>query len=88
MSKPNFVAMTTANERCHADFLRLSDGKLSPAHRTAFTSSGRAHAVQPVDAVQSEYSLWTRDVEQNGVLATFEDLGIGFVPFSPLVKSA
>jgi aryl-alcohol dehydrogenase-like predicted oxidoreductase len=44
----------------------------------------RAHAVQPVTAVQSEYSLWTRDVEQNGVLAVCEDLGIGFVPFSPL----
>jgi aryl-alcohol dehydrogenase-like predicted oxidoreductase len=44
----------------------------------------RAHAVQPVAAVQSEYSLWTRDPEQNGVLATCEALGIGFVPFSPL----
>jgi len=44
----------------------------------------RAHAVQPVTAVQSEYSLWTRDPERNGVLATCEDLGIGFVPFSPL----
>jgi aryl-alcohol dehydrogenase-like predicted oxidoreductase len=44
----------------------------------------RAHSVQPIAAVQSEYSLWTRDVEQNGVLATCEELGIGFVPFSPL----
>lgn len=44
----------------------------------------RAHSVQPVAAVQSEYSLWTRDVEQNGVLAVCEELGIGFVPFSPL----
>ena len=44
----------------------------------------RAHAVQPVAAVQSEYSLWTRDVEHNGVLAACEELGIGFVPFSPL----
>ncbi len=44
----------------------------------------RAHAVQPVAAVQSEYSLWTRDPEQSGVLATCEELGIGFVPFSPL----
>jgi len=44
----------------------------------------RAHAVQPVAALQSEYSLWTRDVEQNGVLATCEELGIGFVAFSPL----
>jgi aryl-alcohol dehydrogenase-like predicted oxidoreductase len=44
----------------------------------------RAHAVQPVAAVQSEYSLWTRDVERNGVLGACEELGIGFVPFSPL----
>jgi aryl-alcohol dehydrogenase-like predicted oxidoreductase len=44
----------------------------------------RAHAVQAVAAVQSEYSLWTRDVEQNGVLAICEELGIGFVPWSPL----
>src|SRR5436190_886266 len=44
----------------------------------------RAHAVQPVTAVQSEYSLWTRDVEHNGVLATCEEFGIGFIPFSPL----
>ena len=43
----------------------------------------RAHAVQPVTAVQSEYSLWTRDPEAD-VLATLEELGIGFVPFSPL----
>ena len=44
----------------------------------------RAHAVHPVTAIQSEYSLWTRDVEHNGVLATCEELGIGFVPWSPL----
>jgi aryl-alcohol dehydrogenase-like predicted oxidoreductase len=44
----------------------------------------RAHAVQPVAAIQSEYSLWTRDVEQNGVLAVCEEVGIGFVPWSPL----
>jgi len=44
----------------------------------------QAHAVQPVMAVQSEYSLWTRDPEENGVLAACEALGIGFVPFSPL----
>jgi aryl-alcohol dehydrogenase-like predicted oxidoreductase len=43
----------------------------------------RAHAVQPVTAVQSEYSLFTRDVEAD-VLPTLEELGIGFVPFSPL----
>ncbi len=44
----------------------------------------RAHSVQRVTAVQSEYSLWTRDVEQNDVLRTCEEMGIGFVPFSPL----
>jgi aryl-alcohol dehydrogenase-like predicted oxidoreductase len=44
----------------------------------------RAHAVQPVTALQNEYSLWTRDVETNGVLDLCEQLGIGFVPFSPL----
>lgn len=44
----------------------------------------RANAVQPVSAVQSEYSLWTRNVELNGVLDTCEELGIGFVPWSPV----
>ena len=43
----------------------------------------RAHAVHPVTAVQSEYSLWTRDPEAE-VLPTVEELGIGFVPWSPL----
>jgi aryl-alcohol dehydrogenase-like predicted oxidoreductase len=45
----------------------------------------RAHAVQPVTAVQSEYSLWWRQPEE-AVLPTLEELGIGFVPFSPLGK--
>jgi aryl-alcohol dehydrogenase-like predicted oxidoreductase len=45
----------------------------------------RAHAVFPVTAVQSEYSLWTRDPERD-VLATCAELGVGFVPFSPLGK--
>lgn len=44
----------------------------------------RAHAVQPVTAVQTEYSLWTRNVELNGVLDTCKELGIGFVPWSPV----
>jgi aryl-alcohol dehydrogenase-like predicted oxidoreductase len=44
----------------------------------------RAHAVHPVAALQSEYSLWTRDPEENGVLAACEELGIGFVAFTPL----
>ncbi|MDB5035450.1 MAG: aldo/keto reductase [Chlorobi bacterium] len=44
----------------------------------------RAHAVQPVTAVQSEYSLMTRDPERNGVLKTCEELGIGFVSWGPV----
>lgn len=45
----------------------------------------RAHAVHPVTALQSEYSLWTRDPEAE-ILPTLEELGIGFVPYSPLGK--
>ena len=45
----------------------------------------RAHAVQPVAALQSEYSLWWREPE-NEIIPTLEELGIGFVPFSPLGK--
>lgn len=45
----------------------------------------RAHAIQPVTALQSEYSLWWREPEQE-VIPTLEELGIGFVPFSPLGK--
>ena len=44
----------------------------------------RAHATTPLTAVQTEYSLFTRDVEDNDVLATVRELGIGFVPYSPL----
>ncbi|MEP9352480.1 aldo/keto reductase [Xanthobacter sp. KR7-65] len=44
----------------------------------------RAHAVQPVAALQNEYSLWTRGPETNGIIEVCEELGIGFVPFSPL----
>jgi aryl-alcohol dehydrogenase-like predicted oxidoreductase len=46
----------------------------------------RAHAVQPVTALQNEYSLWTRGPETNGILEACEELGIGFVPYSPLGK--
>ena len=45
----------------------------------------RAHAVQPVAALQSEYSLWWREPEE-AIIPTLEELGIGFVPFSPLGK--
>jgi aryl-alcohol dehydrogenase-like predicted oxidoreductase len=44
----------------------------------------RAHATHPITALQTEYSLWTRDVEENGVLNTVRELGIGFVAYSPL----
>ena len=65
----------------------IQDGKvrhfgLSEAGRETIR---RAHAVQPVTAVQSEYSLWRRQPEAE-VLPTCEELGIGFVPFSPLGK--
>ncbi|HEY2355897.1 MAG TPA: aldo/keto reductase, partial [Phenylobacterium sp.] len=46
----------------------------------------RAHAVQPVAAVQNEYSLWWRAPESNGILQACDELGIGFVPYSPLGK--
>lgn len=51
----------------------------------AVSTIRRAHAVQPVTAVQSEYSFWWRQPEKE-LLATLEELGIGFVPFSPLGK--
>ena len=43
-----------------------------------------AHAVHPITALQSEWSLWTRDVEENDILATVRELGIGFVAYSPI----
>src|SRR6201992_3209567 len=46
----------------------------------------RAHAVQPIAALQNEYSLWWRAPETNGILAACDELGIGFVPYSPLGK--
>jgi aryl-alcohol dehydrogenase-like predicted oxidoreductase len=44
----------------------------------------QAHAVQPVSALQSEYSIWWTEIEENNVLSTCEELGIGLVPYSPL----
>ncbi|CAH1690643.1 Predicted oxidoreductase [Hyphomicrobiales bacterium] len=46
----------------------------------------RAHAIQPIAALQNEYSLWTRGVETNGILQACEELGVGLVPYSPLGK--
>jgi aryl-alcohol dehydrogenase-like predicted oxidoreductase len=51
---------------------------------TAAETLRRAHATFPITAIQSEYSLFERDAEHNGVLDTARELGIGFVPFSPL----
>jgi len=68
-------AMAELVDRGKVRFLGLSE--VSP--RTL----RRAHAVHPITAVQSEYSLWTRDPE-DGVLPACRELGVGFVPFSPL----
>jgi aryl-alcohol dehydrogenase-like predicted oxidoreductase len=46
----------------------------------------RAHRIQPVTAVQNEYSLWTREPEMNGIFEACEELGVGFVAYSPLGK--
>jgi aryl-alcohol dehydrogenase-like predicted oxidoreductase len=65
----------------------VADGKVRHfgMSEAAAATVRRAHAVQPVTAVQSEYSLWWRRPEED-VLATCEELGIGFVPYSPLGK--
>ena len=65
----------------------IRDGKVK---RFGLSEAGaqtirRAHAVQPVAALQSEYSLWWREPERE-ILPTLEELGIGFVPFGPLGK--
>jgi aryl-alcohol dehydrogenase-like predicted oxidoreductase len=65
----------------------IQDGKVKHfgMSEAAAQTVCRAHAVQPVTAVQSEYSLWWRRPEEE-VLPTLEELGIGFVPYSPLGK--
>jgi aryl-alcohol dehydrogenase-like predicted oxidoreductase len=65
----------------------IAEGKVKHfgLSEAAASTIRRAHAVQPVAAVQSEYSLWHREPERE-VLPTLEELGIGFVPFSPLGK--
>ncbi len=65
------------------DLIRVGKVKHFGLSEAAAQTIRRAYAVQPVTAVQSEYSLWTRDPEAE-VLPTCEELGIGFVPFSPL----
>ena len=68
-------AMASLVERGQVRWLGLSE--VSPA------TLRRAHAEHPIAAVQSEYSLWTRNPE-DGILATCAELGVGFVPYSPL----
>ena len=65
----------------------ISEGKVLHfgMSEAGVSSIRKAHAVQPVAALQSEYSLWWREPE-NEILPTLEELGIGFVPFSPLGK--
>jgi aryl-alcohol dehydrogenase-like predicted oxidoreductase len=67
------------------DLIREGKVKHFGLSEAGAASIRRAHAVQPVAALQSEYSLWWRDPEAE-VLPTCEELGIGFVPFSPLGK--
>jgi aryl-alcohol dehydrogenase-like predicted oxidoreductase len=67
------------------DLIREGKVKHFGLSEAAAKTIRRAHAVQPVAAVQSEYSLWYRNPEKD-VLPTLEELGIGFVPYSPLGK--
>src|ERR1039457_6393839 len=67
------------------DLIQVGKVKHFGLSEAAAKTIRRAHAVQPVTAVQSEYSLWTRGPEAE-VLPTLEELGIGFVPYSPLGK--
>jgi aryl-alcohol dehydrogenase-like predicted oxidoreductase len=67
------------------DLIRQGKVKHFGLSEAGFETIRRAHAVQPVTAIQSEYSLWWREPERE-LLPTLEELGIGFVPFSPLGK--
>src|SRR6202050_2489781 len=67
------------------DLIRQGKVKHFGLSEAGAESIRRAHAVQPVAALQSEYSLWWREPEEE-ILPTLEELGIGFVPFSPLGK--
>src|SRR6266446_3526452 len=67
------------------DLIRVGKVKHFGLSEAGAQSIRRAHAVQPVTALQSEYSLWWREPEGE-IMPTLEELGIGFVPFSPLGK--
>ncbi len=66
-----------------ADLVKAGKVKYLGLSEAAPDTIRRAHAVHPITALQTEYSLWTRDPE-DGILAVLRELGIGFVPYSPL----
>jgi len=66
-----------------ADLVRVGKVRFIGLSEAAAATIRRAHAIHPITAIQSEYSLWTRDPEDQ-VLATCAELGIGFVPYAPL----
>ena len=66
-----------------ADLVREGKVRYLGMSEAAAATIRRAHAVHPISALQTEYSLWTRDVE-DAILPTLHELGIGFVPYSPL----
>src|SRR5262245_56618444 len=66
------------------DLIRTGKVKHFGLSETSADLIRRAHAVQPVTALQSEYSIWWRAIEENSVLSTCDELGIGLVPYSPL----
>ena len=81
------VSPTTPIEETVGAMSRLiEDGKIRHIGLSEASADTlrKASSVHPITALQSEYSLWTRDVEQNGVLETCRELGIGLVPYSPL----
>lgn len=67
-----------------ADLVRQGKVRYIGLSEAAPATIRRAYSVHPITALQTEYSLWTRDPEQNGVLETCRELGIGFVAYSPL----
>jgi aryl-alcohol dehydrogenase-like predicted oxidoreductase len=67
-----------------ADLVRAGKVRALGLSEAGVGTLRRAVAVHPIAALQTEYSLWSRDVERNGVLAACRELGIGFVPYSPL----
>ena len=67
-----------------ADLVKAGKVRYLGLSEASVATLERAHKVHPISALQSEYSLWSRDQEENGCLATCQRLGIAFVPYSPL----